>query len=83
MSDNGHDLHNEFPADGDIVHRLKLGDARFQEIAHRYHLLNKQIQSAESGIAPASDARLDDLRKRRLGLLDEVAAMIASARAAA
>ncbi len=81
MSHTPHDLHAEFPADADILHRLKLEDRHFQTVAERYHELNRDIHRAESDIEPTSDDRLEELKKQRLALLDEVADIISKAKA--
>lgn len=80
MSHVPHDLHSEFPADADILHGLKLGNHHFLAVSERYHDLNKDVHRIESGIEVASDERLEDLKKQRLALLDEVAQMIAQAK---
>lgn len=76
MSHFLHDLHAEFPADIEILHNLKLKDPRFSQLADDYHALNKDIQRIESGIEASSDERLEEYKKRRLMMLDEVSAMI-------
>ncbi|WP_221791862.1 YdcH family protein [Aquisediminimonas sediminicola] len=81
MSHTPHDLHAEFPADAEILHRLKLEDRHFQTIADRYHELNRDIHRAESDIEPTSDDRLEELKKQRLALLDEVADIISKTKA--
>jgi uncharacterized protein YdcH (DUF465 family) len=82
MSHTPHDLHAEFPDDGKILHRLKLEDAHFRKLADSHHEVNREIHRIETEIDPASDARLEDLKKQRLSLLDDVAALVARARAA-
>lgn len=82
MSDDGHDLHAEFPEARDVLHQLKLGNAHFNAVAERYRAANHEIRQIEDGLAPASDARLETLKKARLALLDEVARMIAAQQAA-
>ena len=82
MSHFLHDLHAEFPADIEILHNLKLKDPRFPPLADDYHAVNKEIQKIESKIEASSDERLEEYKKRRLAMLDEVSAMIASAKAA-
>lgn len=82
MSHVPHELHDAFPADTATLHRLKQADGRFQTVAERHHELNREIHRIESGVEAASDDRLEDLKKQRLALLDEVAAMIARAKAA-
>lgn len=75
-----HDLHSEFSNDGDILHALKLENAHFRTVADRYHETNKAIHRIEAGAEPASDERLETLKKQRLAMLDEVATMIAAHR---
>ena len=82
MSHFLHDLHSEFPGDGDILRQLKLGDERFLTLADEYHAHNKEIQRVENGIDASSDNRLEELKKQRLLMLDEVSAMIDRAKAA-
>jgi uncharacterized protein len=82
MSHFLHDLNSEFPDDGDILHQLKLSDGRFPTLADEYHSHNKEIQRIESRIEPSSDDRLEELKKQRLLMLDEVSAMIDRAKAA-
>lgn len=83
MSHVPHDLHDEFPADAALLHALKLSDAHYQRLADQHHLLNREIHRIETEVAPASDSHLERLKKERLALLDEVAAILAKARAAA
>lgn len=82
MSHVSHDLHAEFPDDGDTLHELKLSDRHFRTVSDRYHDINKEIHRIESEVEAASDERTEELKKQRLHLLDEVAAMIAKAKAA-
>ncbi len=77
-----HDLHSEFPQDGETLHALKLDDAHFRTLAERYNDVIGVIHRIEAGIDASSDTRLEDLKKQRLNILDEVAALIASRRAA-
>jgi len=81
MSHVSHDLHAEFPADSDILHELKISDGHFRTVSDRYHEINKKIHRIESEVEAASDERSEDLKKQRLLILDEVAAMISKAKA--
>lgn len=82
MSDHGHDLHAEFPAAHDALVRLKAESQHFRALSSTYHDLAQEIFRIETGLEGASDVRLEGLKKQRLALLDEVAAIL-SARAAA
>lgn len=79
MSHVPHELHEEFPDATEALHRLKSSDHRFARQAERYHEINREIHRIESGVAPASDETLENLKKQRLQLKDEIAAMIARA----
>jgi uncharacterized protein YdcH (DUF465 family) len=76
MSHVPHDLHQEFPADAELLHRLKLSDRHFQTLSERYNQVNHDIHRIESEVEPAADERLEELKKRRLALVDEIAAVL-------
>ncbi|MCL9982369.1 MAG: DUF465 domain-containing protein [Erythrobacter sp.] len=71
-----HELHDEFPHDADALHRLKVSNAHFVELAERHHVVNREIHRIAAEIDAASDERLETLKRERLHLLDEIAAMI-------
>jgi len=77
MSEVGHDLHALFPDQDAVLHALKVESEAFRELAKRHHRLSREIDRIESGLDAASDERLEELKKQRLDLLDEVAARIA------
>jgi uncharacterized protein YdcH (DUF465 family) len=81
VSELGHDLHAEFPEDQIALTGLKLDNAHFRGLASQHHELTQQIFRIDSGLDAASDIRLETLKKQRLGLLDEIAAMIADRKA--
>lgn len=80
MTHTPHDLHAEFPGDDNILHALKLNDSHFQRRANKYHDINREIHRIEIGIEAASDTRVEELKKARLALLDEVSGLIATAK---
>lgn len=82
MSHTPHELRDEFPDAHDILHQLKTHDAHFATLADRYHEMNREIHRIEAEVEAASDARAEDLKKQRLKLLDEIAALVEKARAA-
>lgn len=83
MTHVSHELHDEFPADAEILHKLKVGDAHFATLADHYHDLNREIHRIEAGIEAASDARAEELKKERLSILDQVSVMINAVKAGA
>jgi len=81
MSHVAHDIATEFPNDTAILHELKLADAHFRASSDRYHEINREIHRIETTVEPASNERLEDLKKQRLAILDDVAQAIARAKA--
>ena len=75
-----HELHDEFPDDGELLHKLKMEDGHFQKLHERYHEVNRAIHRIETEIEPTSDEHAETLKKQRLALLDEVKAMLEQAR---
>lgn len=82
MSHTPNELREEFPDAVDVLHQLKIGNAHFATLADRYHDLNREIHRIESDVEPASDEHIETLKKQRLVLLDEIASLVAKAKAA-
>lgn len=78
MSHVPHELHEEFPEAAEAIHALKGANAHFARLSDEYHSINRQIHRIEAEIEPTSDEVLEDLKKKRLHLKDEIAAMIAA-----
>lgn len=83
MSNTPHQLGDEFPNDHALLHRLKLEDPHFVTLADRYQAINGEIHRIEAGVENTSDEYAEGLKKQRLALIDEIAAIMARARAAA
>lgn len=73
-----HDLNAEFPDHRAALRRLKTEYPHFPELAEQHHALTQEIYRIEHGLEPASDERLEDLKKKRLHLLDTIAGMLAN-----
>lgn len=71
-----HELHDEFPHDAQALHRLKIGNEHFARLADRHHEVNREIHRIAAEIEAASEERLEALKRERLHLLDEIAALI-------
>ncbi|HJS13051.1 YdcH family protein [Sphingopyxis sp.] len=82
MSEARHDLHTMFPDHGPTLHALKLDNAHFRKLAEDHHDLSSRIQRFEASLAAVPDDELETLKKRRLFILDEIAALIAHEAAA-
>ncbi len=71
-----HELYDEFPEHKDRIHDLKLSDRHFLNLYHKYDDLTHEIYKFETGSEVTSDEYLEELKKKRLLLKDELYAMI-------
>lgn len=79
MSHTPHELADEFPDHVDAIHKLKRLDQHFAKLADRYHILNRDIHRAESGVEPTDDLHAEEMKRERLRLKDEIFALINAA----
>ena len=75
-----HAIHEEFPADAEIIHRLKVEDTHFARLLDEYDSVNDQVAGAETTTAPTTQEHETELRKQRSHLKDEIARLIAAAK---
>ena len=83
MSNTPHELADEFPQDHALLHTLKDSNPHFVTLADRYHEVNGEIHRIEAEIETPSDEYTETLKKKRLALIDEIADIIAKAKAPA
>lgn len=76
MSHTPHELAAEFPDKIEKLHSLRLSDAHFARLADSYHEVNREVHRIETDVAPASDDTLEELKKKRLFLKDQIAAQL-------
>jgi uncharacterized protein YdcH (DUF465 family) len=76
MSHVPHELHEEFPQDRERLHDLKISNPHFVRLADRYHDVNRAIHRAEAEVEPTSDEALEEMKKQRLHLKDEIASLL-------
>jgi uncharacterized protein YdcH (DUF465 family) len=76
MHNEQHDLSHEFPEYRDRIHALKLESEHFRRLADEYHALDRQVHRAETDVEPLADEHLEELKKRRLLLKDELYALL-------
>lgn len=81
MSNTPHELADEFPNDHALLHDLKLNNTHFVTLADRYHDVNGEIHRIEAEIETPSDEYTETLKKKRLALIDEIAGILAKAKA--
>lgn len=67
-----HAMEREFPALSAVVSELKQTDTHFAKLLAEHDDLDAQITKDEVGITPMGDAALEDLKKQRLSLKDEL-----------
>lgn len=78
MTHTPHELHEEFPDKADRIRALKASDNHFARLAEEYHRLNRAIHRAETDVEPTSDDHLEDMKKRRLRLKDDIFAILSA-----
>lgn len=72
-----HELAEEFPNQIEEMGALKARDSHFARLFDEYHVLNRSIHRAETDLEPTDDFHMQEMRKQRLHLKDEIAACLA------
>ena len=67
-----HDILHEFPQMKEKIHELKINDHHFKKLFENYDEINKDVQRIEKGAEFANDEHLNELRKKRVVLKDEI-----------
>lgn len=76
MSHTPHELAAEFPNDAARIHDLKGSNAHFARLCDEYHEVNRAIHRAESRVEAVTEEHESALRRQRLALKDQIAAML-------
>lgn len=76
MNIEHHDLAHEFPELKEQIHVLKTQDAHFHKQFERYDTVTKDIERLEKEEIPVSDPTLEEKKKERLALKDELYKML-------
>jgi hypothetical protein len=76
MSHVPHELAEEFPDRIERMRELRASNAHFARISDQYHELNRTIHRGETDVEPMDDFHLEDLKKQRLALLDEISTFL-------
>jgi uncharacterized protein YdcH (DUF465 family) len=79
MSHTPHELAEEFPAEVEKMHQLKLENAHFAKLFDEYHEVNRAVHRAESLVEPTDAAHENELRQQRARLKDEIWSLISAA----
>ena len=76
MSNVPHELAEEFPEHAEKIHEMKTGNAHFAKLFDEYHEINRAIHRAETNIEPTDDFHMEEMRKQRMRLKDELFGML-------
>ena len=71
-----HDLRHEFPEYSDKIHSLKVGNAHFAKLFDEYHATDREILRIEQEVETPSDAYVEEMKKKRVHLKDELYKML-------
>jgi uncharacterized protein YdcH (DUF465 family) len=81
MNVDHHDLHHEFPEHAETIHTLKMGSQHFARLFHEYHALTAKIEDLEIKDSPVADVALEDMKKLRVKIKDELYTMLKASKA--
>ena len=76
MLTDKHDLLHEFPEYRERIHHLKVADAHFAKLFDEYHEVDHEVHRIETGVENTSDEYLEERKKLRLYLKDELYRML-------
>ena len=71
-----HDLVHELPEHKDRIHQLKVENKHFARLFEQYHDTDHEVRRIETGVENTSDDYLEERKKVRLQLKDELFRMI-------
>ncbi|RMG38608.1 MAG: DUF465 domain-containing protein [Gammaproteobacteria bacterium] len=77
-----HDLIHELPEFHELIHELKVSDPEFRRLYDEYHEVEHEVRRIEENVEIASDEYLEERKKLRLKLKDELFQMLEQAREA-
>ena len=75
-----HELHNDFPNLVDEIQALKTGNPHFARLMDEYNTLTREVERLEEEDIPVDDFTIEDLKKKRIRLKDELYQMIVAHR---
>ena len=79
MLSEKHDLVHELPERRDTIHNLKMTNNHFARMFDQYHEVDHEVHRIETGIENTTDDHLEERKKVRLHLKDELYRMIQQA----
>jgi uncharacterized protein YdcH (DUF465 family) len=79
MTVEKHDLLHELPEYREQIHDLKMTNNHFAKLFDQYHDVDHEVRRIETGVETTSDDYLEQRKKARLKLKDEMYAMLREA----
>ena len=76
MFNEKHDLAHEFPEHRELIRQLKSVNLHFSKLFDDYHKIDHEVLRIETGIENSSDEYLEQQKKKRLYLKDELFQLI-------
>ena len=76
MLNEKHDLIHELPEHKELIHTLKMGNHHFARLFDEYHEIDHEVRRIETGVEATSDDHLEQRKKQRLLLKDQLFEMI-------
>ena len=76
MLEDIHDLIHELPEYKERIQQLRADNPQFGRLHDQYNELDQQILKMEEGYETPSDEYLEELKKKRLNLKDQLVSMI-------
>lgn len=81
MQVDHHDLHQDFPEFNEAIQVLKSGNAHFARLLASYSRLTGKVEDLEEHDMPVADFTIEDMKKQRIKLKDELYHMLLAFRA--
>jgi uncharacterized protein YdcH (DUF465 family) len=76
-----HDLYTEFPEMHDAIDALRVANVYFAGLFGRYDRLTGKVENLEEHDMPVADFTLEDMKKARVKLKDEIYQLLLAFRA--
>ena len=79
MLNEKHDLIHELPEHRETIHNLKISDAHFARLFDEYHEIDHEVHRIETNVETTSDDYLEEKKRQRLHLKDQLLLLIKKA----
>ena len=77
-----HDLDHEFPEFAAVINQLKQGDENFSRLFAEYNGITAEIERLEEEDLPVDDFTIEEMKKKRVHLKDELYTILVKHKAA-